>query len=151
MAGIMEADMTGKNQKPVEYAGVLYPSTTALAAAYGLRRDTLNLRLKKHIPLDLPRYAKKTANYRSIDYRGVTYKSLGALAKAFGLKKQTCGMRLLRHIPLDRPLRKGALKPCEYQGRRYESLKDFARDNDIRYEDAHICIDACGRWLDEKE
>ena len=94
--------MTLKNQKPVEYKGVIYPSMTALAAAYGLRRDTLNLRLKKH-------------------------------------------------IPLDRPLRKGALKPCEYQGRRYESLKDFARDNDIRYEDAHICIDARGRWLDEKE
>ena len=51
MAGIMEADMTLKNRKPVEYKGVIYPSTTALAEAYGLRRDTLNLRLKKHIPL----------------------------------------------------------------------------------------------------
>ena len=28
--------MTLKNQKPVEYKGVIYPSITALAEAYGL-------------------------------------------------------------------------------------------------------------------
>ena len=134
-------------KKPVEYAGVLYPSMAALAEAYGLRRDTLNLRLKKHIPLEMSRYAKGVITYHGIDYPSMT-----ALAEHFELNLSTCQMRLKRGVPLDRPLRKGALKPCEYRGRRYESLKDFARDNDIRYEDAHICIDGVnGKWLDEKE
>ena len=143
----MVKGMTLKNQKTVEYKGVIYPSMTALAEAYGLRRDTLNLRLKKHIPLEMSRYAKGVITYHGIDYPSMT-----ALAEHFELKLSTCHMRLKRGVPLDRPLRKGALKPCEYQGRRYESLKDFARDNDIRYEDAHICIDGVkGRWLDERE
>ena len=76
--------MTLKNQKPVEYKGVIYPSTTALAEAYGLRRDTLNLRLKKHIPLEMSRYAKGVITYHGIDYPSMT-----ALAEHFDLKLST--------------------------------------------------------------
>lgn len=139
--------MTLKNQKPVEYKGVIYPSMTALAERFGLKLSTCHRRLKKHIPLEMSRCAKGV-----IAYHGIDYPSMTTLAEHFDLKLSTCHMRLKRGVPLDRPLRKGALKPCEYQGRRYESLKDFARDNDIRYEDAHICIDGVrGKWLDEKE
>ena len=147
MAGIMEADMTGKNQKPVEYKGVIYPSITALAEAYGLRRDTLNLRLKKHIPLEMSRYAKGVITYHGIDYPSMT-----ALAEHFDLKLSTCHMRLKRGVPLTRPVHKGAMKPLEYEGVRYESVRDFAERNGVRYEDASACIDGIkGRWLDEKE
>ena len=44
------------------------------------------------------------------------------------------------------------MKPLEYEGVRYESVKDFAERNGIRYEVASACVDGVkGKWLDEKE
>ena len=139
--------MTLKKQKPVEYKGVIYPSMTALAEAYGLRRDTVSLRLKKRIPLEMSRYAKGVITYHGIDYPSMT-----ALAEHFDLTLSACHMRLKRGVPLTSPVHKGAMKHLEYEGVRYESVKDFAERNGVRYEDASACIDGIkGRWLDEKE
>ena len=95
----------------------------------------------------MSRYAKGVITYHGIDYPSMT-----ALAEHFDLKLSTCHMRLKRGVPLTRPVHKGAMKPLEYEGVRYESVKDFAERNGVRYEDASACIDGIkGRWLDEKE
>lgn len=139
--------MTLKNQKPVEYKGVIYPSMTALAERFGLKPSTCHRRLKKHIPLEMSRCAKGVITYHGIDYPSMT-----TLAEHFELNLSTCHMRLKRGVPLTRPVHKGAMKPLEYEGVRYESVRDFAERSGIRYEVASACIDGIkGRWLDEKE
>ena len=83
MAGIMEADMTGKNQKPVEYKGVIYPSMTALAEHFDLKLSTCHMRLKRGVPLTRP--VHKGA-MKPLEYEGVRYESVRDFAERNGVR-----------------------------------------------------------------
>lgn len=83
----------------------------------------------------------------SVEFGGVVYPSVSAAAKAFGISPQLCSARLIRGIPLDRPVCSGRAKACEYNGRRYASISDFAREAGIPYASARELISQSGRWL----
>lgn len=83
----------------------------------------------------------------SVEFGGVVYQSVSAAAKAFGISPQLCSARLIRGIPLDRPVCSGRAKACEYNGRRYASISDFAREAGIPYASARELISQSGRWL----
>ena len=128
--------------KTVTYRGVTYPSVVALARTYGLKRDTCWRRYLKGLPLDMPFHTKG-----AVTYDGKTYASMTALAVAFGISPQLCSARLIRGIPLDRPVCSGRAKACEYNGRRYASISDFARQEGITVPAARTVINLSGRWL----
>ena len=83
----------------------------------------------------------------SVEFGGVVYPSVSAAAKAFGISPQLCSARLIRGIPLDRPVCSGRAKPCEYNGRRYASISDFARRLGLNIGSARLLIETSGRWL----
>lgn len=83
----------------------------------------------------------------SVEFGGVVYPSVSAAAKAFGISPQLCSARLIRGIPLDRPVCSGRAKACEYNGRRYASISDFARQEGITVPAARAVINLSGRWL----
>ena len=83
----------------------------------------------------------------SVEFGGVVYPSVSAAAKAFGISPQLCSARLIRGIPLDRPVCSGRAKACEYNGRRYVSISDFARQEGITVPAARTVINLPGRWL----
>lgn len=130
--------------KTVTYRGVTYPSIVALARAYGLKRDTCWRRCLKGLPLDMPFHTKG-----AVTYDGKTYVSMIALAAAFGISPQLCSARLIRGIPLDRPVRSGGCKPCEYEGRKYWTLADFAEATGLSKEKAKYLINTSGKWLEK--
>lgn len=82
------------------------------------------------------------------EYAGRTYPSLTAAAHAFGLGLETCRQRLRKGMPLEAPCRSGR-KPraCEYHGRQYACLSDFARQEGITVPAARTVINLSGRWL----
>ena len=130
--------------KTVTYRGVTYPSVVALARAFGLKRDTCWRRVCKGQPLDMPFHTKG-----AVTYYGKTYASMIALAVAFGISPQLCSARLIRGIPLDRPVRSGGCKPCEYEGRKYWTLADFAEAMGLSKEKANYLINTSGKWLEK--
>lgn len=83
----------------------------------------------------------------SVEFGGVVYPSVSAAAKAFGISPQLCSARLIRGIPLDRPVCSGRAKACEYNGRRYASISDFARQLGLNIGSARLLIETSGRWL----
>ena len=83
----------------------------------------------------------------SVEFGGVVYPSVSAAAKAFGISPQLCSARLIRGIPLDRPVCSGRAKACEYNGRRYDSISDFARRLGLNIGSARLLIETSGRGL----
>ena len=130
--------------KTVTYRGVTYPSVVSLARAYGLKRDTCWRRVCKGQPLDMPFHTKG-----AVTYGGVEYPSMMHLAAAYGISPQLCSARLIRGIPLDRPVRSGGCKPCEYEGRKYWTLADFAEAMGLSKEKAKYLINTSGKWLEK--
>ena len=84
---------------------------------------------------------------KPVEYEGVVYPSLAALAEKYGLDKSSVSYRLKHGIPLDRPVCSGRAKACEYNGRRYASISDFARQEGITVPAARTVINLSGRWL----
>lgn len=82
-------------------------------------------------------------------WNGVTYDSVYAAAAAYGISPQLCSARLIRGIPLDRPIRSGAWSPCEYEGRKYWTLTDFAEAMGLSKEKAKYLINTSGKWLEK--
>lgn len=85
----------------------------------------------------------------SVEFGGVVYPSVSAAAKAFGISPQLCSARLIRGIPLDRLIRSGAWSPCEYEGRKYWTLTDFAKATGLSKEKAKYLINTSGKWLEK--
>ena len=85
----------------------------------------------------------------SVEFGGVVYPSVSAAAKAFGISPQLCSARLIRGIPLDRPVCSGRAKACEYNGRRYASISDFARAEKLSLKKARTLIELSGKWIKE--
>ena len=77
------------------------------------------------------------------------YPSVSAAAKAFGISPQLCSARLIRGIPLDRPVCSGRAKACEYNGRQYACLSDFARAEKLSPKKARTLIELSGKWIKE--
>lgn len=82
-------------------------------------------------------------------YAGRTYPSLTAAAHAFGLGLETCRQRLRKGMPLEAPCRSGRAKACEYNGRRYACLSDFARAEKLSPKKARALIELSGKWIEE--
>lgn len=70
-------------QKPVEYAGVLYPSMAALAERFGLKLSTCHRRLKRGVPLTRP--VHKGA-MKPLEYQGARYESVRDFAERNGIR-----------------------------------------------------------------
>ena len=132
----------GRKPVPVIWNGVTYDSVYAAAAAFDISADAVRYRLRHGLPLDMPFHTKG-----AVTYGGVEYPSMMHLAAAYGISPQLCSARLIRGIPLDRPVCSGRAKACEYNGRRYASISDFARQEGITVPAARTVINLSGRWL----
>ena len=138
--------MMGKGRKPVPviWNSVTYDSVYAAAAAFGISADAVRYRLRHGLPLDMPFHTKGV-----VTYGGVEYPSMMHLAAAYGISPQLCSARLIRGIPLDRSIRSGAWSPCEYEGRKYWTLTDFAEAMGLSKEKAKYLINTSGKWLEK--
>ncbi|MGF1804199.1 hypothetical protein L4C31_02965 [Aliivibrio sifiae] len=83
------------NRKEIEYDGVVYPSQTALADAFGIERKVFEHRLKSGWEL---KDALKNENYskRSVQCEGVQYDSIRDLARAYKLEGELVWGRINR-------------------------------------------------------
>ncbi|MHA2798774.1 GIY-YIG nuclease family protein [Vibrio harveyi] len=83
------------NRKEIEYDGVVYPSQTALADAFGIERKVFEHRLKSGWEL---KDALKNENHskRSVQCEGVQYDSIRDLARAYKLDGELVWGRINR-------------------------------------------------------
>lgn len=136
--------MMGRHAKPVTWNGITYKSVYDAAAAFNISADAVRYRLRHGLPLDMPFHTKGV-----VTYGGVEYPSMMHLAAAYGISPQLCSARLIRGIPLDRSIRSGAWSPCEYEGRKYWTLTDFAEAMGLSKEKAKYLINTSGKWLEK--
>ena len=129
----------GRKPVPVTYNGVTYESVHDCAAAFDLSADAVRWRLKHSLPLE-PALGFR----RMVTYDGRMW-SLRELAEHCGVNPRTIARRLRKGG--DPAFSGHCGRMCEYNGRRYASISDFARQEGITVPAARTVINLSGRWL----
>lgn len=129
----------GRKPVPVTYNGVTYESVYDCAAAFDLSASVVRWRLKHSLPLE------PALNFRRmVTYDGRAW-SLRGLAEHCGVSPRTIARRLRKGG--DPAFSGHCGKACEYGGKRYASISDFAREAGIPYASARELVSQSGRWL----
>lgn len=129
----------GRKPAPVTYNGITYESVYDCAAAFDLSADAVRWRLKHSLPLE------PALNFRRmVTYDGRVW-SLRELAEHCGVSPRTIARRLRKGG--DPAFSGHCGRACEYGGRRYASISDFAREAGIPYASARELVSQSGRWL----
>ena len=129
----------GRKPVPVTYNGITYESVYDCAAAFDLSASAVRWRLKHSVPLE-PALGFR----RMVTYDGRVW-SLRELAEHCGVSPRTIARRLRKGGDPAFPGHCG--KACEYGGKRYASISDFARQEGITVPAARTVINLSGRWL----
>ena len=129
----------GRKPVPVTYNGITYESVYDCAAAFDLSANAVRWRLKHSLPLE------PALNFRRmVTYDGRAW-SLRGLAEHCGVSPRTIARRLRKGG--DPAFSGHCGKACEYGGKRYASISDFAREAGIPYASARELVSQSGRWL----
>ena len=129
----------GRKPVPVTYNGVTYESVYDCAAAFDLSANAVRWRLKRGIPLEVPRGFRKAVVVCG------TRKSAKELARECGVSAWTIRRRVNAGKVPDLPGHCG--KACEYDGKRYASVTAMARELEINWKNALVLVESEGRWL----
>ena len=129
----------GRKPVPVTYNGITYESVYDCAAAFDLSANAVRWRLKHSLPLE------PALNFRrTVTYDGRAW-SLRELAEHCGVSPRTIARRLRKGG--DPAFSGHCGRACEYSGKRYASISDFAREAGIPYASARELVSQSGRWL----